>query len=107
MSDLIPLRQRGTYQGYINVVFSSGTSLGAPVGGMVADLIGWRWSFGIQIPLIMVSTMIVCFRVKIPARHTSSDTMREKLKRVDFLGAFILVWRVADIAEVRFRVLAP
>lgn len=43
MSDIIPLRQRGAWQGYINIIFATGASMGAPVGGIFADSIGWRW----------------------------------------------------------------
>jgi predicted MFS family arabinose efflux permease len=90
LSDLIPLKQRGTFQGYMNIVFASGTSLGAPIGGVIADIFGWRWSFGIQIPLILASTLIVAFRFHLPLRE-NSESMREKLKRVDFAGAITLV----------------
>lgn len=43
ISDIVPLRDRGLWQGYINVIFASGTSTGAPLGGILADSIGWRW----------------------------------------------------------------
>lgn len=43
LTDLVPLRDRGLWQGYLNIVFSSGTAVGAPVGGLVADSLGWRW----------------------------------------------------------------
>lgn len=33
ISDIIPLRERGTWQGYINIVYSSGAAIGAPLGG--------------------------------------------------------------------------
>jgi len=33
ISDVIPLRERGTWQGYINIVYSSGAAAGAPLGG--------------------------------------------------------------------------
>jgi MFS family permease len=46
-SDVIPLRQRGTWQGYLNIVFALGASGGAPLGGILSDTIGWRW----QVPL--------------------------------------------------------
>lgn len=91
LSDLIPLKRRGTFQGYMNIVFATGTSLGAPVGGFMADVFGWRWSFGIQIPLIVVSTLIVMFRFHLPHREITSEPMKEKLKRVDFVGALTLV----------------
>lgn len=32
LSDIVPLRSRGTYQGLINIVFASGAAIGAPLG---------------------------------------------------------------------------
>lgn len=43
ISDIVPLRDRGLWQGYINIIFATGTSTGAPLGGLLADSIGWRW----------------------------------------------------------------
>jgi MFS family permease len=42
-SDIIPLRNRGTWQGYMNIVYATGASAGAPLGGLLADSVGWRW----------------------------------------------------------------
>jgi predicted MFS family arabinose efflux permease len=91
LSDVVPLRQRGTFQGYMNIVWASGTAVGAPIGGIMADVWGWRWSFGIQIPLIVISTLIVSFRLHLPNREISEEPMREKLKRIDFWGGLLLV----------------
>jgi MFS family permease len=43
MSDIVPLRERGTWQGYINIIFAMGASMGAPLGGLFADNISWLW----------------------------------------------------------------
>lgn len=32
MSDIVPLRQRGTWQGIINIIYASGAGCGAPLG---------------------------------------------------------------------------
>lgn len=32
MSDIIPLRERGTWQGVINILFAFGSAVGAPLG---------------------------------------------------------------------------
>jgi len=44
-SDIIPLRERGTWQGYMNIVFATGFGLGAPLGGVLSDTVGWRVCF--------------------------------------------------------------
>lgn len=43
ITDIVPLRERGIWQGYINLIYAVGTSTGAPLGGLLADSIGWRW----------------------------------------------------------------
>ena len=39
MSDIVTLRERGKWQGYINIVWATGASAGAPLGGIAADYI--------------------------------------------------------------------
>ncbi|PYD08100.1 EmrB/QacA family drug resistance transporter, partial [Pseudomonas syringae pv. syringae] len=51
MSDLIPLRDRGVYQGLANIFFGLGAASGGVIGGVVSDLFGWRWVFILQVPL--------------------------------------------------------
>jgi predicted MFS family arabinose efflux permease len=41
--DLFPLRQVASLRSYVNVAATTGRSLGGPVGGFLADTIGWRW----------------------------------------------------------------
>lgn len=43
LTDVVPLRDRGVWQGYLNIIFGAGTATGAPVGGLVAESLGWRW----------------------------------------------------------------
>ena len=32
MSDIVPLRERGVWQGVINIIYASGAGCGAPLG---------------------------------------------------------------------------
>lgn len=43
LTDIVPLRERGVWQGYMNIIFGAGTATGAPLGGLLADSLGWRW----------------------------------------------------------------
>lgn len=35
MSDIVPLRERGTWQGVINIIYASGAGCGAPLGMLI------------------------------------------------------------------------
>ncbi|GME28546.1 putative mfs multidrug transporter protein [Neofusicoccum parvum] len=89
MSDIVTLRERGKWQGYINIVFATGAGTGAPLGGILADQVGWRWVFLFQPPLCVVAIVAVSFILKLPKRDHSH--WKEKLKRIDFLGAIVLI----------------
>lgn len=92
LSDVVTMRERGTWQGYINIVYATGAAAGAPLGGLLADSIGWRWVFLAQGPLCAIAFMAVASALHLPKQDQTH--WREKLKRVDFLGALILVLAV-------------
>ncbi|RDW83255.1 MFS general substrate transporter-52 [Coleophoma crateriformis] len=95
LSDIVPLRERGTWQGYLNIVYTIGSSSGAALGGILADTIGWRWSFLGQGPLCFIAFGIVYFVLDLPQQEDTH--WREKLRRIDFLGAFTLVIAVFSL----------
>ncbi|KAL8737109.1 MAG: hypothetical protein Q9181_002003 [Wetmoreana brouardii] len=72
-SDYIPLRERGTYQGYLNLIGAIGSTTGGPI-----------------VFLCLVATISIGFLLHLPHRK-SEVSWREHLKRIDFLGAFLLI----------------
>ncbi|PGH13873.1 hypothetical protein AJ80_06142 [Polytolypa hystricis UAMH7299] len=92
MSDIIPLRDRGVWQGIINIIYASGSAIGAPLGGILADHVGWRWAFLAQGPICLAAFITVAFSLKLPSADKSN--WRSKLRRIDFLGAITLVCAV-------------
>lgn len=87
-SDLIPLRRRGLWQGFGNVVYGTKAGLGALSGGWINDVWNWRVAFVILVPLTIVSGSLVFFTIiKEPAKKTENGAT----ERIDFLGAFMLV----------------
>ncbi|KAL2260310.1 hypothetical protein VTK26DRAFT_5718 [Humicola hyalothermophila] len=57
-SDMIPFRQRGYYQAMQNVLFGFGSVLGASLGGVIAESIGWRWCFLLQVPVSVLAVVV-------------------------------------------------
>ncbi|KAF2823535.1 MFS general substrate transporter [Ophiobolus disseminans] len=89
LSDIMTIRERGLWQGYINVIYAFGAATGAPVGGLLADSIGWRWPFIAQGPMCLVAIIAVALVLDLPKQDHSH--WKDKLMKIDFLGAAILL----------------
>lgn len=63
-------------------------------GGFLSSNIGWRWAFIIQIPILLISAILVWLKVHIPLKNTG-ETPKQKLAKVDFLGSITLVSAVS------------
>ncbi|KAF1831847.1 multidrug resistance protein fnx1 [Decorospora gaudefroyi] len=92
LSDIVGLRERGTWQGYVNVVYATAAAAGAPLGGLLADSIGWRWAFLAQGPMCALAIIAVALVLDLPQEDHSH--WKEKVKKIDFLGAAILLLAV-------------
>lgn len=88
-SDLVPLRKRGIVQGIGNICYGSGAMLGGVFGGFVNDNSSWGWrlAFLVQVPVIVVSGLLVFFLVKVPPKASNKSF----ISRIDFVGAFLTV----------------
>ena len=51
IADVIPLRERGKYQGALGAVFGVTTVLGPLLGGLFTDHLSWRWAFYVNLPI--------------------------------------------------------
>ncbi|KAL8936655.1 MAG: hypothetical protein Q9211_004078 [Gyalolechia sp. 1 TL-2023] len=101
MSDIVPLRERGTWQGIINLIYAVGAGCGAPLGGILADLFSWRWAFLAQAPMCALAILSVLLILHLPKRESAG--WKKKLARVDFLGAFMLVCAVFTLLLGLYR----
>ncbi|CAJ0547780.1 Ff.00g045340.m01.CDS01 [Fusarium sp. VM40] len=95
-SDMIPFRKRGMYQALQNGIFGFGAISGASFGGSIADHIGWRWCFLLQVPISVVALVIGALVVSDQAGGFSiGSSLGTVWKRVDFSGSLLLVVAVS------------
>ncbi|HIW30519.1 MAG TPA: MFS transporter [Candidatus Luteococcus avicola] len=78
IADIIPLVDRGRYQGSLGAVFGLSTVLGPLLGGLFTDHLSWRWVFYVNLPLALI---LVPAAIKLlPAVRSASKPI------IDYLG---------------------
>ncbi|KAJ4217459.1 hypothetical protein NW759_008765 [Fusarium solani] len=90
IADLAPLREVASWQSYMNVIATVGRSIGGPLGGLLADTIGWRWSFLGQAPIFAASMVICGLLLPSTSHDTQESSIGSRLARIDALGALLL-----------------
>ncbi|WP_460353199.1 MDR family MFS transporter [Mycobacterium sp. ZZG] len=58
IGEVIPLRDRGRYQGALGAVFGVTTVIGPLLGGYFTDHLSWRWAFWINVPIGIVVLLV-------------------------------------------------
>ncbi|KAE8355073.1 major facilitator superfamily domain-containing protein [Aspergillus coremiiformis] len=88
VSDVVPLRERGKYQGILGAVVAIAHGTGPVIGAALSSIDddSWRWIFRLNLPLTAITTLCVLFFM--PLRKVTGD-WKTKLKAIDFFGAFL------------------
>ncbi len=79
-----PQKQQGLAVGCSAIMTGMGLALGPAIGALIIHLWGWRWIFGINIPIALITFIICGFTV----RHAQT---RQSNQRIDYLSVALLV----------------
>jgi len=82
IADIIPLRDRGRYQGMIGAIFGVTTVVGPLLGGLFTDHLSWRWAFYVNVPIAAV-VIAIAFRALPSVRSTARPV-------IDYLGIVVI-----------------
>ncbi len=84
IGDLFPPRERGKWQGVSGSIYALAAILGPLAGGWITDNTSWRWVFYLNVPVGIVSLLVLIFLM---------PTLRSKVGQVtiDYVGAALLI----------------
>jgi MFS family permease len=106
ISDLVPLEARGGYLSFLNLASGVGSSLGAAMGGLLAENLGWRWEFGIQVPAIALCVIVAYLKTPPELGPMLRKTSQASQSFVETLLSFDLAGSALLTSSVTFLILA-
>jgi EmrB/QacA subfamily drug resistance transporter len=92
VADIVPPRERGRYQGYIQIVFVVASVAGPLLGGLFADHLSWRWVFYVNLPIGALALALTASALPVSAQRART--------RIDYSGAALLAAGLTSILLV-------
>jgi EmrB/QacA subfamily drug resistance transporter len=78
------LRKRAKVIGYATASFSAASIIGPLLGGWIIDTLNWHWVFNINVPIALISIVIIQFFFHEPVKETIHN-------KIDYLGAALMI----------------
>lgn len=93
IADVVPLRERGRYQGWLAATFASSALAGPVIGGLVTGALGWRAVFALLVPLTLFATWQV-------SRVLTIIPTRRQRQPIDWPGALWLALALSSLMSL-------
>ena len=88
VADLYTPAERGKYLGFFGAIFGLSSLVGPWIGGVLTDTVGWHWIFFVNVPIGLVS-LIILWRL-LPAIRRP-----EAARHIDYVGAAVFALAIA------------
>ena len=82
IGEVVPLRERGRYQGILGAVFGVTTVVGPLLGGYFTDYLTWRWAFWVNVPVSVLVIFVAA--AAIPSLASSTKPV------IDYAGIVLV-----------------
>ncbi|MGH2465951.1 MAG: MDR family MFS transporter [Candidatus Limnocylindrales bacterium] len=82
VADLYTPSERGKYLGLFGAVFGVSFLIGPAIGGVITDNVGWHWIFYVNVPIGLISLVIIW-------RLLPAIKRPDAARHIDYLGAAV------------------
>ena len=90
IGDMYTPQERGRYQGLFGAVFGVSALIGPALGGFLTDTFGWHWIFYVNIPIGIVSLIVL-------ARLLPTVKRPDASRNLDYLGAGVFIFAISTL----------
>ena len=90
VADLYTPSERGKYLGLFGAVFGVSFLIGPAIGGVITDTVGWHWIFFVNVPIGLISLVII-------SRLLPAIKRPDAARNIDYLGAAVFAAAISLI----------
>lgn len=87
IGDIFTVEERAKMQALFSGIWGLSSVIGPVVGGFITDQISWRWVFFINLPVGILTALIIGLALKEP--------VRDKKPKIDYAGAALLMLAIS------------
>lgn len=89
IGDVLSPRERGKAQGFIGAAFGLSTIIGPLLGGLIVEVLNWRWLFLVNVPVGVMAFAIISIAFE--------SRTKGQARKIDYPGAALLTTTLAAL----------